>query len=680
MPHPCPFRGRIALLLAIIAFFFAASCTWDNKSGADDMGNFLKAGGDDMGNFLQGKLVDSAGKPFAGRGMAVSDVDTASFRSDTAGVFRIPARRRAWLRCTTDQGQFLWDSPPDSGDAGVWKIGRNLELMGWFVGAESVSIPGVGPARREGGLYVFDSVPPGRARLVFSTDSGTASIFVSVEKGLPKDDPRFDTLVVLPIIVLEDTLLRKASRLDSTVCDSPCRASYDRNPVNLRDTLAIPSKPIPVANPVAKDSLRIHLVDSSGFALAARRILVVTDNDSFEVTANAQGVIALKAAKRSWIRLESDPEEVGRLELASPDSGNLGILKLERMRPLRAWCATCSSVSILGVGDAVREGSVFRFAKVPVGSLSIRLEGGTSLASRILTLDARAYLGSRQRDSVVLPRAVAVDGQFRVVSPLDTVGCDQECLVHLRAYNVIDTLLGPYTDIDSLQPPVRVAESTCRPWSDASGIPWNQSVSYETLCDERDGRTYRTVAIGRQTWMAQSLDYAGKTDSVIGNCNSADSAHCATYGRLYDWSTAMGVPPEFNSTHWPGDPERYRGICPAGWHLPSFADWDTLMTWVTQDAGSGNQAGALRSTSGWRVHESGVPKDGTDRYGFRVLPAGFNVGTFYNAPGNDCNFFGATEDEDDPTRAWNLDVSNLTLTGPGSGAKGVEFSVRCIKD
>jgi uncharacterized protein (TIGR02145 family) len=160
-----------------------------------------------------------------------------------------------------------------------------------------------------------------------------------------------------------------------------------------------------------------------------------------------------------------------------------------------------------------------------------------------------------------------------------------------------------------------------------------------TFTDARDGKTYKTVKIGTQTWMAENLNYEaegsrcyGEGGRVITLSSSEIQANCKKYGRLYDWATAMGIDREFNKEEWNGSDVKHQGVCPKGWHLPSNAEWDKLYRYADGDKGTespydSEAAGKyLKAKSGW--NEFG---NGEDTYGFSALPGGFgnSDGVFY---------------------------------------------------
>ena len=105
-----------------------------------------------------------------------------------------------------------------------------------------------------------------------------------------------------------------------------------------------------------------------------------------------------------------------------------------------------------------------------------------------------------------------------------------------------------------------------------------------TLTDLRDNQVYKTVTIGEQIWMAENLNY--ETD--VGSYCYGDSAeYCKKYGRLYTWATAVGKPENecgFGKRYCDLGEGNVRGVCPAGWHLPSMIEWEALFFAVGRQA------------------------------------------------------------------------------------------------
>jgi uncharacterized protein (TIGR02145 family) len=178
-----------------------------------------------------------------------------------------------------------------------------------------------------------------------------------------------------------------------------------------------------------------------------------------------------------------------------------------------------------------------------------------------------------------------------------------------------------------------------------------------TFTDERDGRTYRTVKIGNQTWMAENLNHQTLN---ISRCYNGSADNCVKYGRLYDWATA-------------------KRVCPAGWRLPDTADWNRLVNAVGGASVAGNM---LKSTIGWRgaLAAYKLNKNGADDFGFSALPGGYW--------GNDSNFEGGG-DYGCWWTATEYNSDNACLRCMYSSSDGVKddnfrkslgYSVRCIQD
>jgi uncharacterized protein (TIGR02145 family) len=129
----------------------------------------------------------------------------------------------------------------------------------------------------------------------------------------------------------------------------------------------------------------------------------------------------------------------------------------------------------------------------------------------------------------------------------------------------------------------------------------------DTLVDVRDGQKYATACIGTQKWMAQNLNYNApgsySYDSIPSNG--------VKYGRLYPWTVAMGGAPATNA-----NPSGVRGICPSGWHVPSYAEWMQMLNVL---GGASVAGGALKSIdSSWNQPNISA----TNSSGFAALPGG----------------------------------------------------------
>ncbi len=177
--------------------------------------------------------------------------------------------------------------------------------------------------------------------------------------------------------------------------------------------------------------------------------------------------------------------------------------------------------------------------------------------------------------------------------------------------------------------------------------------------------------------MAENLGFV--VDPGAGSWVFGDSAvFSARFGRLYTWATALALPDSCNKKSCSTQVVSRRGICPAGWSVPTDAEWTRLVDDVEADPRVGTDMGnfALNSVSGWVENGSS-----TDLFGFRALPSGWNIRASYHQADTLTNFRSATEN--DESSNW----SRTFGCGPYSPfvfrfyqPKGYGFPVRCIED
>ncbi len=135
--------------------------------------------------------------------------------------------------------------------------------------------------------------------------------------------------------------------------------------------------------------------------------------------------------------------------------------------------------------------------------------------------------------------------------------------------------------------------------------------------DNRDGKKYPFVNIGKASWMAKNLDFI--VDEGSGSfCYNDLVTNCITYGRLYSHKTALKA-------------------CPAGWHLPSNEEWleleislgmDTTMLSDGRYYNLDKTGQKLKSEIGWQNQLNIRTKEmvngaGTNESGLNILPGGY---------------------------------------------------------
>lgn len=199
----------------------------------------------------------------------------------------------------------------------------------------------------------------------------------------------------------------------------------------------------------------------------------------------------------------------------------------------------------------------------------------------------------------------------------------------------------------------------------------------KTFTDPRDGKVYKIVTIGNQTWFAENLNYttgienitdAVEWESMFGGSFAIphedraawcyydnNKANGDIYGALYTHAGAIKA-------------------CPSGWHLPSEQEWVQLTDYL------GGLAGA-----GGRMKESGethwsTPNEGANNSsGFSALPAGrrsYSPGNFHDI-GSKAYFW--SQEKTDFPHCLQL-LNDFCTVGEEHWFMSTGMSVRCIKD
>jgi uncharacterized protein (TIGR02145 family) len=222
-----------------------------------------------------------------------------------------------------------------------------------------------------------------------------------------------------------------------------------------------------------------------------------------------------------------------------------------------------------------------------------------------------------------------------------------------------------------------------------NGTTYGNEISFvaRNMVIDYDGNIYGIVTIGNQIWMAENLKtthYADGTAIQLVESSASwdallytDKAMCYydnsstnadTYGALYTWAAAMNGAASSSV-----NPSGIQGACPAGWHLPSDAEWTEL----TDNLGS-SKGGDMKEIgiSHWKSPNLGA-NNVTD---FTALPGGSrDYNSTFNSLEYNTRFWSATESNGSLARVLSL-YHDEYLVFQSSVDKRYGLSVRCIKD
>ncbi len=227
------------------------------------------------------------------------------------------------------------------------------------------------------------------------------------------------------------------------------------------------------------------------------------------------------------------------------------------------------------------------------------------------------------------------------------------------------------------------------------GTTYSNQIEIKTTqpISDNEGNSYKTVVIGTQTWMAENLkvtkykngDLIGTTATPAEDLTGTSSpkyqwppnkseSNVATYGRLYTYYVVTDS----------------RGVCPAGWHIPTKDELSTMVYYLKNNGHndnlySGNQIGpAMASESNWAYYSAiGSIGQVTNRNssGFNGKPAGYRLdnGVYFSitkanaiwssSKYNSSNFYYL--DLEYQYNFVDVKYAGITLYG---------FSARCLKD
>jgi uncharacterized protein (TIGR02145 family) len=211
------------------------------------------------------------------------------------------------------------------------------------------------------------------------------------------------------------------------------------------------------------------------------------------------------------------------------------------------------------------------------------------------------------------------------------------------------------------------------------GIAYGTNVTFISWkCGDElnyEDEAYNTVLINNSCWMSENLNVGlqinysqwQQDNGVIEKyCYWDQLSKCEIYGGLYLWDEMMNYSSTIGA----------QGICPNGWHIPSFDEYDLMITFL---GGSSSAGGKLKETglAHWKTPNTGA----TNESGFTALPGGVRtLGGSVSALTEKGFFWISQTGVEDWGYMIMLEYNYASVLHGSATDKSNGLSVRCLRD
>jgi uncharacterized protein (TIGR02145 family) len=196
-----------------------------------------------------------------------------------------------------------------------------------------------------------------------------------------------------------------------------------------------------------------------------------------------------------------------------------------------------------------------------------------------------------------------------------------------------------------------------------------------------DGNIYNTMLIGNQCWIAEnlevtkynngmSIEYPGEDVEAWDNNTTGayawyinDISWKDSYGALYNWHAVNNA----------------NGLCPAGWHVPTDAEYTTLTDYLGGETIAGGKMKSTRTDPDphprWNIPNTGA----TNESNWSGFPGGYRSGAYFEDFGGSGWWWTSTPLDGG---AWGrtLFCNGIYVYLNSDNWSGLGYSVRCLKN